>query len=619
MGGGFFDDIMESIERSVDPNQDGNFGDHLDIISLSLGGLGNPDDSLSTAVDNAVAAGVVAVVAAGNGWQHYTNTINSPGTAKKAITVGATYKKNYEETYFKDESPRVDQITAFSSQGPVEWLESVGFNINYRSSFKPDIVAPGAFICAARYDNIFPVGEHPYFYPCLDQQHVQFAGTSMATPHVSGAVALIKQKHPDWTPEEIKMALRNTAVDADGPILATGFGRIDISKAILLENKPGIARIDTNGPIDGIIDIIGTATGNGFQGYDLYYSVGRDSLKWIYFGSGTSQVENGILYEGFDTSIFSVSINYFKLIVWDNNGEKSEDIAVFWYVGDELGVRQITSGGFNPSISGDKIVWQSYRNGNYDIYMYDLSFPIGKEWQITFDGSFKFGPAISGDKIVWSVGNIYMYDLSTKEERQITTTGQSRNPSISGDKIVWEDSRNGNLDIYMYDLSTGNERQITTDTNGQFSPSISGDKIVWYDGRNGNWDIYMYDLSTGNERQITTDTHWQVNPSISGDKIVWEDDRNGKMEDWDIYMYDLSTGEERLITSNYFGQRTPFIHENKIVWEDSRNGNLDIYMYDPCGNNICEEGEADFNCAPCTSFPCPLAPCIPGTCPQDCG
>ncbi|MEK6922492.1 MAG: S8 family serine peptidase, partial [Nanoarchaeota archaeon] len=196
-----YDDvIISAIERSLDPNQDGNFEDKLDVISLSLGAKrGNPDDPKSTAIDNVVDAGVVAVIAAGNSGPEY-KTIGSPGTARKAITVGASYKKDYEQFYFQctpgektscgkcnndgkvlcdywgDGNPKTDQITSFNSRGPVEWTDknnSQNYSIN-----KPDIVAPGALICAARHDNIFPDGKNPYYKPCLDDKHVQMAGTS---------------------------------------------------------------------------------------------------------------------------------------------------------------------------------------------------------------------------------------------------------------------------------------------------------------------------------------------------------------------------------------------------------------------------------------------------------
>jgi beta propeller repeat protein len=236
-----------------------------------------------------------------------------------------------------------------------------------------------------------------------------------------------------------------------------------------------------------------------------------------------------------------------------------------------------------PAIYGDRIVWHDYRNGNADIYMYDLS--MSTESQITTDTAYQGYSAFYGDKIVWQDDrngwnnyDIYMYDISTSTETQITTnTAWQEYPAINGDRIVWQDSRNGNKDIYMYDLSTSTETQITTVSSSEFYPAIYSDKIVWADWRNGNADIYMYDLSTSTESQITTNTAWQNHPAIYDDKIVWGDGRNGNH---DIYMYDLSTSTESQITTNTEVQMIPAIYGDNIVWHDSRNGNYDIYMYD---------------------------------------
>jgi beta propeller repeat protein len=236
---------------------------------------------------------------------------------------------------------------------------------------------------------------------------------------------------------------------------------------------------------------------------------------------------------------------------------------------------------YRPSISGNKIVWEDYRGRSYDIYLYDLDTKTEK--QITNDSYGQYDPSISGNKIVWGDyrnynSNIYMYDLDTKTEKRITNNSYGQyGPSISGNKIVWEDYRNSNSDIYMYDLDTKTEKQITNDTYSQYNPSISGNKIVWEDNRNSNYDIYMYDLDTKTEKQITNNTRSQYRPSISGNKIVWYDYRNGNS---DIYMYDLDTKTEKQITNDTYYQYNPVISGNKIVWSGYRPGNFDIYIYD---------------------------------------
>ncbi|MEH7379400.1 S8 family serine peptidase [Bacillus sp. JJ1533] len=104
-----------------------------------------------------------------------------------------------------------DTIASFSSRGPV----------THTWAIKPDVVAPGVAI-----DSTIPNG------------YEEMQGTSMAAPHVAGASALLKQAHPDWTPEQIKASLMNTArllKKEDGTLYKPyeqGAGRIQLHEAI---------------------------------------------------------------------------------------------------------------------------------------------------------------------------------------------------------------------------------------------------------------------------------------------------------------------------------------------------------------------------------------------------
>lgn len=194
-GVGDVSNIIAGLERAADPDDDPATDDGAHVINLSLGGWGNPDDPLCQAVDNAVAQGIVVVVAAGNGGSRY-RSLGSPGVARRALTVGA--------------SDIADSLADFSSRGPIAGFPDV---------IKPDITAPGVAISST-----LPL---THWEPYSGRQ----TGTSMAAPHVAGAAALVRQLHPDWTAEMIKANLMNTARDLGWAVYDQGAGRVDLPRA----------------------------------------------------------------------------------------------------------------------------------------------------------------------------------------------------------------------------------------------------------------------------------------------------------------------------------------------------------------------------------------------------
>lgn len=118
-------------------------------------------------------------------------------------------------------------VVDFSSRGPVYM-----FN-------KPDVLAPGVRICAARSGDAFE-GEGD---PCFDDKHITLSGTSMATPHVAGAAALLRQKNPAWSALEIKAALKNTAISLGAHPQVQGAGVINVSAAVQLTSAPPVVFI----------------------------------------------------------------------------------------------------------------------------------------------------------------------------------------------------------------------------------------------------------------------------------------------------------------------------------------------------------------------------------------
>jgi subtilisin family serine protease len=191
-------EIAKGIDQAV--------ADGMNVINLSIGEpeVAPSRDIVVTALDNAATAGVVPVVAAGNDFDVAgEGSVGSPGNAPLAITVAASTGGSWTS------SP--DQIASFSSAGPTP-VSLIP---------KPDVTAPGVEVVSS-----IP----PKNWQAWD-------GTSMATPEVAGAVALLMQRHPAWTVEEIKSALTSTGDPVHGvgsgevSTLREGGGRIDLVRA----------------------------------------------------------------------------------------------------------------------------------------------------------------------------------------------------------------------------------------------------------------------------------------------------------------------------------------------------------------------------------------------------
>ena len=174
-------EIVAAIEAAV--------ADGMDVINLSLG---EPEveptrDLVALALDGAAAAGVVPVVAAGNDFDEFgRGSLASPGTSDRAITVAAVTEPNGSTS----------SLASFSSSGPTP--------LSLR--LKPDVSAPGVNILSS-----IPGGRWG-----------TLSGTSMASPHIAGAAALLLERHPTWPVATLKAALIGSGSDVrdDGRIAA---------------------------------------------------------------------------------------------------------------------------------------------------------------------------------------------------------------------------------------------------------------------------------------------------------------------------------------------------------------------------------------------------------------
>lgn len=204
-GGGYFSNVVAAIYWAVDgPDGIANTPDdfNADAISMSLG-TGPPytysgfcyDPDMTAAINYAISKGVIVVIAAGN---NGNSGVSFPGCINESTTVGAVDSG--------------DNIASFSGIG-----EAV------------DITSPGVSLLSS----------------WLGSSYYYSSGTSMATPVVSGTVALIKFAHPDYTVARIQDTLFNNAKDlgTSGKDSTYGWGRVDAYKPSALIRDVAVTSI----------------------------------------------------------------------------------------------------------------------------------------------------------------------------------------------------------------------------------------------------------------------------------------------------------------------------------------------------------------------------------------
>lgn len=203
--GCLFDAILEGMQWAADSG--------AKVVNMSLGGgSGDGTGPLDAAVNRISAeTGTLFVVAAGNDGQR--EKVSSPASADAALAVASVNKQ--------------DKYSSFSQPGPRITDNAV----------KPDIAAPGEEIVAAR-------AEGTLADRAVDEHYARLTGTSMATPHVAGAAAILAAQHPDWTGQQIKATLMGSAKPIDATVYQQGAGRLDVAKAVTQTIVPSVGSLN---------------------------------------------------------------------------------------------------------------------------------------------------------------------------------------------------------------------------------------------------------------------------------------------------------------------------------------------------------------------------------------
>lgn len=200
LGQGSLIDILKGIDWVID-NQE-RFG--IRVLNISAGTTKGEDDEgakqLVKRVEEAWDSGLIVVAAAGN-MGPAPMSITSPGNSRKVITVGSSNQFRYRQA----------NVNAnYSGCGPT-----------HECICKPELVAPGTDIVSCS-----PTWVRGRYY-------VRKSGTSMAAPAVAGCIALLLEQEPWLTNVQVKMRLKDAAVDLGFPRNRQGWGMLNLEKLLM--------------------------------------------------------------------------------------------------------------------------------------------------------------------------------------------------------------------------------------------------------------------------------------------------------------------------------------------------------------------------------------------------
>lgn len=197
-GNGYASDVLVGLRRIRQIKDRLN----IRIVNISVGSFSRrsmgENSALVRGVDDAWDDGLIVVVAAGNMGPDI-GTITTPGISRKVITVGCS--DDHQEVNVLG-----NRMVDYSGRGPTD-----------SCICKPDIVAPGASITSC--------SNRPGRYTAK-------SGTSMATPLVSGAIALLLEKYPELSNRDVKLRLRDCCTDLGLPRNQQGWGLLNIEKLL---------------------------------------------------------------------------------------------------------------------------------------------------------------------------------------------------------------------------------------------------------------------------------------------------------------------------------------------------------------------------------------------------
>ncbi|MFS0558618.1 hypothetical protein [Brevibacillus sp. 179-C9.3 HS] len=318
--------------------------------------------------------------------------------------------------------------------------------------------------------------------------------------------------------------------------------------------------------IDGSQPSISSAGYDIAKKYAVWMVEGENAITLYNLDKGT-QIEIGDKKS--EKTNPKVDGNY---VVWIDSRDGGSDI--YLYDIEKEKESRLTSGSASVEgleIADKRVVWTD----NGDVYLHDIS--TGDTEIVSASGKAS-NPVVSNGYVAWEDdrdGNddIYYYDIKAKQEKAaVTDKGDQGRPSIFSNQIVYEHKSSG--DLYSYSISNGRTKRLTDDSNEQSHVHLYQEDYVYDD----DGDLRYRELGKTSSKKIASNLYGETGPKIYGDYILFaKKDSKKKLQ---LHLYDLDEKELVPIGSSGGKPKDPSGHDRYIAYVTESKKNDTIVLYD---------------------------------------
>ncbi len=228
--------------------------------------------------------------------------------------------------------------------------------------------------------------------------------------------------------------------------------------------------------------------------------------------------------------------------------------------------------GYNPEVSGDRVVWQGYDGSDPDIYTWT---PASGTVQVTNDAAQETWPLVSGNRVVW-----WGYDGSDLEVFTWTPAGGTVRITdnayddsfggVSGDRVVWRGEDGSDSEVFTW-TPAGGTVQLTNNTYDDSGVEVSGDRVVW-GGADG---VFTWTPAGGTVQPTNSSSGFY--PEVSGDRVVWMGEDGSDIE---IFTWTPAGGTVQ-VTNNGYDDWVDGVSGDRVVWSAEDGSDYEVFTWTP--------------------------------------